>query len=140
MEYGLNVLRGFSTNDERSIGEKRLRCGTFCMSEDLLTPLSFLAPRRRFLALVLALRALQSQLAAAAYGAAGADPRSGDEAAPLNDLIPEAPETLQRAGRVIALLAGGISTDEKSVAAYVEKYQPFARKMLAEQRFRDFGR
>jgi len=110
VEYAVNVLRGFSTNDERSI--------------------------------VLALRALQSQLAAAsAYGAGGAKGSGpGADPEPLNDLIPEAPETLQRAGRVVGLLAGGIGTDEKSVAAYADKFLPFARKMLAEPRFRDFGR
>ena len=83
---------------------------------------------------------MQAQLAAATYSVSGVDPGNRPDSAPLNDIIPEAPETLQRAGRVIALLAGGISTDEKSVTTYVEKYLPFARKMLAEPRFREFSR
>ncbi|GMH81844.1 hypothetical protein TrVE_jg5379 [Triparma verrucosa] len=85
--------------------------------------------------LVLALRALQTQLATAT----GAASRSSDSNQQMNDLMPEIPETLQRAGRIIALLTGGIETDEKSIAIYVQKYLPIFRKIANEPKFRKLG-
>lgn len=102
IEYTLNILKGFATNDERS--------------------------------LVLALRALQVQLGVAT-GQVG---RSSDSQQ-MNDLMPEIPETLQRAGRIITLLTGGIETDEKSIAIYVQKYLPIFRKIANEPKFRKLG-
>ncbi|GMH63410.1 hypothetical protein TL16_g03704 [Triparma laevis f. inornata] len=102
IEYVLNILKGFATNDERS--------------------------------LVLALRALQVQLGVAT-GQVG---RSSDSQQ-MNDLMPEIPETLQRAGRIITLLTGGIETDEKSIAIYVQKYLPIFRKIANEPKFRKLG-
>ena len=84
--------------------------------------------------LVLALRALQAQLIAAAGVGSSGETVGGNTT--VNDLLPEAPETLQRAGRILTLLAGGIDTSEASVQIYVSKYLPFARKLVQKEKFR----
>ena len=85
--------------------------------------------------LVLALRALQAQLVAAA-GVTVTEDVGGGTNTTVNELLPEAPETLQRFGRILTLLAGGIDTSEASVQIYVSKYMPFVRKLVQKEKFR----
>ncbi len=71
--------------------------------------------------LVNALRALQIQLAS----------MSGSNE--IADLIPEPPETITRATKVLTLLSGNISSDEDGMQA-VSKYLPFLQKMVNDSK------